>query len=121
MSYNLFIDPVKEPQRDGKKWQTARSLKAAESIMRQLGAPSSLSVNYDLGKNEPYGAEIARWLVQLDLNANVLVEDVDLTIHGGSVVDATNMKTIIRNYLKFKYKAKTTAWRIANMAINWQL
>lgn len=109
MSYNLFIDPTKEPQRDGKKWQTARSTTAAAAIMKQLGAPLAISVNYDLGKNEPFGADVARWLVQLDLNANILAEDVDLTIHGGSVVDATNMKTIIRNYLKFKYKAKATA------------
>jgi hypothetical protein len=109
MSYNLFIDPTKEPQRDGKKWQTARSTQAAAGIMKQLGAPAAISVNYDLGKNEPYGADIARWLVQLDLNHNILAEDLDLTIHGGSIVDATNMKTILRNYLKFKYKAKVTA------------
>jgi len=109
MSYNLFIDPTKEPQRDGKKWQTARSTIAAENIIKQLGAPLAISVNYDLGKNEPYGAEIARWLVQLDLNYSILSHDLDIEIHGGSVVDATNMKTILRNYLKFKFKEKVTA------------
>jgi hypothetical protein len=107
MSYNLFIDPVKEPQRDGKKWQTARSTTAAAAIMKQLGAPKAISINYDLGKNEPYGAEIARWLVQLDLNHNILSQDLEYFIHGGSVVDATNMKMILNNYLKFKYKAKS--------------
>lgn len=109
MSYNLFIDPTKEPQRDGKKWQTARSTTAAAAIMKQLGAPKNLSFNYDLGKNEPYGADIARWLVQLDLNHNILASDIEYTVHGGSVVDATNIKNILRNYLNFKYKATKSA------------
>jgi hypothetical protein len=106
MSYNIFIDPAKEPQRDGRKWQTARSTTAAAAIMKQLGAPKAISINYDLGKDEPYGADIARWLVQLDLNHNILTNDVEFLIHGGSIVDATNMKLIINNYLKFKFKPK---------------
>lgn len=107
MTYHLHIDNKNEPQRDGKKWQTATSITAAEAILKTLGAPKTISMNYDLGKGQLHGDEIARWLVQLDLNHNVIAEDLEYMVHGGSVVDATKMKMIVRNYMNFKFKAKT--------------
>jgi hypothetical protein len=105
MSYNLYIDDSRVPPRDGQKWHVAKSLEEAAVILRSNGAPKFISFDTDLG--QVAGQQIASWLIQFDLNNNVLGPDFEFYVHTDDLVVATQLKTPLQKYLKFKFSVKS--------------
>jgi hypothetical protein len=104
MTYNLFIHPTHEEPRDGRKWQRVRSIEAAKNILELMGKPNRILIHYEFPQENISGAAIAQWLIQLDLNRNVIDEDFEFDVSSGNVIEASNMKKMVDSYKRFKFK-----------------
>lgn len=104
MTYNLFIHPTQEKPRDGRSWQRARSIEAAKNIIQLMGKPNRILTHYDFPQENITGVAIAQWLIQVDLNFNIIDEEFEFDVTSGNIVEASSMKKLIDNYTRFKFK-----------------
>lgn len=99
-SYLLFLDDERFPQGYLPLWTIARSVAEAQEIIAQQGYPSFVSFDHDLGADVPTGMDFARWLVEQDLDHNVLPADFDFVVHSANIVGGANIENFMINYLK---------------------
>jgi hypothetical protein len=107
-SYRLFIDDERFPPRDGNIWHIARDWEDVMIAFRIHGMPSFISFDHDLGEDKHTGHDIAKFLVDLDMNAEegntdfTLPDDFDFYVHSQNPIGKANIEGILRNYLRFK-------------------
>lgn len=108
MSYALFLDDERHPPHNGKDWCVARSVTEAIHLVEELGVPESISFDHDLGsfqgRPEPSGMDFAKWLVQHDLDHNILDQRFTFTVHSMNPVGAKNIQSYMESYLKSKFE-----------------
>lgn len=104
--YSLFIDDERYPPRnDEREWVIARDMEDVMMCLRIHGMPGYISFDHDLGDNTPTGYEIAKFLVDLDMNGEddfKLPEEFDFYVHSQNPVGMKNIQLYLRNYLKFR-------------------
>ena len=113
MTWNLFIDDERNPM-DVKwlsydltaryrndDWLIARNIAEVSELICQFGMPSFISFDHDLGNNEPTGYDIAKELVEIDLNLNFkFPNNFDFAVHSKNPVGKANIEAYMRNYFK---------------------
>lgn len=99
IGYRLFLDDIRDAP--GGDWVIARNAEEAKSIVQQKGFPSFISFDHDLGLEES-GYDFAKWLVDYDMDNNVVPEDFSFNVHSANPVGATNIKSLLDNYISFK-------------------
>jgi len=113
MSYALFIDDERFPPADGRAWVIARTLSDVRDIVNARGAPDFISFDHDLGDAEPTGFDIAKALVEADLDSRdgatpspgshgirfTFGPQVAYTLHSQNPVGAGNIKGLLDAYL----------------------
>ena len=109
MTYSLFIDDERFPPDDGRAWQIARNQTEVASLIKELGPPSFISFDHDLGDEEPTGYDIAKKLVAGDLGElegtefeRGLPTDFSFYVHSQNPVGAENIRLLLDGYLKFR-------------------
>jgi hypothetical protein len=116
MSYWMFIDdermptdvtwvpPVQQIRYHTDQWVIVRNFAQCMSMVAQRGIPSYISFDHDLGHNEPTGYDIARRLVQLDLDGTVEFDkNFDFWVHSQNPVGRENIQRYLTQYLEFKH------------------
>lgn len=113
MTYNLFIDDERWPFdttwaewygiRDN--WVVARNWPEAYDVIKNIGFPNFISFDHDLGDPaaEPTGFEIAKMLVEFDMdNILEIPDDFKFYVHSQNPIGKKNIESYLNNYLQFK-------------------
>ena len=104
MTWNLFLDDERFPPDDGREWMIARNIRSALEMIIYMGMPSYISFDHDLGQNEPTGHDIAKLIVDWDMNDRYysLPEDFSFYVHSQNPIGKANIEGLLNNYLKYK-------------------
>lgn len=103
MVWNLFIDDERFPPDDGRSWQVARNKEQVLQLLRIFGEmPTFISFDHDLGDEEPTGYDIAKYLVDLDLDGHLYfdVTNFNFYVHSQNPVGKQNIEKYLGGYLK---------------------
>ena len=66
-------------------------------------APNFMSFDHDLGENQSTGYEVAKWIVEMDMNGVIQIpSDFTFYVHSKNPVGAKNIQMYLDNYLKLK-------------------
>ena len=99
----LYIDDIRDPVSD--EFVIVRSYADAVHYFRKNGCPVYISFDHDLGTVDALtGYDIAKWLVERDLNDNgsFIPADFDYNVHSANPVGAANITGLFKNYLETK-------------------
>ncbi|TDL81365.1 hypothetical protein E2L08_06780 [Palleronia sediminis] len=105
MTYALFIDDERDPPADGKLWRIARSLPELRAMLDRHGPPHHASFDHDLGEGMETGLDIAKFMVEQDLEyragerATPLPVGFSFYVHSQNPVGAENIRSYLGNYL----------------------
>lgn len=103
--YSLFIDDERFPPRDGRNWVIARNWEETMRALRVHGMPGYISFDHDLGENERTGYDIAKLLVDLDMNGErdfALPAEFEFYVHSQNPIGKANIEAYLNNYLEFR-------------------
>jgi hypothetical protein len=106
MTWSLFIDDERYPvDGDGRNWGIARNLDEVVALIEQHGLPGHISFDHDLGDNVPTGHDIARRLVDMDLDGRIdLPTDLSFYVHSQNPIGKDNIEGLLKGYLAHKAK-----------------
>lgn len=116
--WNLFIDDqcyeinkeTGRPYRDCKKIDSSREYINAKNLdevfvlIKQLGCPNYISFDHDLGENELTGYDLAKYIVERDLDENgkFIPDNFGFTVHSANPIGKKNIEYLLNNYLNQK-------------------
>jgi len=102
-NYIMYLDDIRDPKTD-RPWVVVRSVYDALSYFADNGCPIEISFDHDLGDNVPSGFDLAKSLVEIDINCTgtFIPKDFKFNVHSANPVGAANISGILDNYLKFK-------------------
>ena len=103
MTYKLFVDDERFPPDDGHSWVIARTMNEVQYRIFNYGMPCYISWDHDLGENEPNGLQIVKWLIEYDMDNNVIPEGFTFYTHSQNPIGATNINSLLNSYLKNKF------------------
>lgn len=106
----LFIDDIRNPSSND--FAVVRSYSDAIAYMNSKGCPEFISFDHDLGRADlKTGFDIAKWMVDKDLNAggNFIPEDFSYDVHSANPVGAANIRGLLDNYLSVRDVHNTTS------------
>lgn len=91
----LVIDPKR-------KYLKAESYeKALELIEEQGCCPHFISFDHDLGENQPTGYDLAKFLVEKDLDEpGWIPSNFQFQVHSANPIGKQNIEGLLNNYLK---------------------
>jgi len=109
MTYKMCLDDVRNPnwvypKEDTQDWIVCRSFEEAEAVLADLGWPEWISFDHDLGNNVPTGYDLAKYLVNWDLNVGNMPDNFSFEVHSANPVGAANIRNLLTNYLDSKHK-----------------
>jgi len=104
--YSLFIDDERAPPRnDDRYWVVARDWEAVKMCLRIHGMPGYISFDHDLGEDNYTGYDIAKFLVDLDMDGDddfALPVEFDFYVHSQNPIGKANIENYLNNYLKVR-------------------
>lgn len=121
MKYNLFLDdnrqlPLHYESTFGGKWLIAETMEIAMMMIDDLGFPSILSLDHDLGENPLSkrqsnftGLDFVKWFVNIDLvgereSIGWILDETKFILHSLNPIGFKNMLEYLENYKKFSKK-----------------
>ena len=94
----LFIDDIRNPV--DSTYDVVRSYDDAIAFMQSKGCPQFITFDHDLGEADAgTGYDIAKWMVEQDLNGNFIPADFNYDVHSANPVGAANIRGLLDNYL----------------------
>lgn len=108
MGWYLYIDDERTPNpRNAGKYHSqfvvARTAGRVKELFDELGPPSFISFDHDLGTDDLNGCDIAHWIVDCDIDGiHSLPENFEFQVHSANPVGAENIRGLLANYLDFK-------------------
>ena len=106
--YSLFIDDERFPPSKSQKgeWVIARNMNEVKNIVNERGFPNFISFDHDLGEEDgiplPTGYDVAKWLVDYDIDHGSMPADFDFYVHSQNPIGAKNIQNYLDSYLKIK-------------------
>jgi hypothetical protein len=114
MTWNLFLDDERNPEdvtwapwqvREkyrNEKWVICRNLYEVVIAVRTRGMPSYISFDHDLGQDEPTGHDVAKHIVDWDMNDKhyPLPDNFDFYVHSQNPIGKANIEGLLNNYLR---------------------
>ena len=99
----LYIDDLRSPQTN-KPWEIVRNFDEAIEYFEVMGCPHYVSLDHDLGDNIPSGYDIAKWMVEKDIemNGKFIPLNFEFNVHSANPVGAANINGLFSNYFKHK-------------------
>lgn len=95
----LYIDDVRITP---KGFERTYTYEESINFIVKYGCPDLISFDHDLGE-EKSGLDIVKWLVEYDMNNNIIHSDFSFICHSGNPVGKKNIENFLNNYLKFKF------------------
>lgn len=122
MTWNLFIDDERNPEdvtwapwhiREkcrNEPWVVCRNYTDAIAEVLNRGFPSFISFDHDLGDNTKTGHDIAKTLVEADIQSGdnpnrsgyKFADNFDFYVHSKNPVGKANIEGLLNSYLKHK-------------------
>lgn len=99
MSYYLFLDDERYPPDDGKLWHIARTMDDVKWLFERKGCPSFISFDHDLGDDQPSGMDIAKWIIESDLDCEIIPPNFAFYVHSQNPVGKANIEGLLNQYL----------------------
>lgn len=105
--YCIFLDDCRDPgwvyPDDLHVWSICRNFDDVKNLVMIFGIPNVISFDHDLGDNEPTGFDVAKWIVEGDLNGDHKIpQDFVYRVHSSNPVGCENIEYLLNNYLEFK-------------------
>ena len=102
--YSLFIDDERFPPEQTQKgdWVIARTQDEVKKIISERGFPDFISFDHDLGDEQPTGYDIAKYLVELDMDNAVIPDNFSFYVHSQNPIGAKNIQSYLDSYLRIK-------------------
>jgi hypothetical protein len=106
MNYKLYIDDIRTPN-DKNDWVIARSSEKAISLIKNLGFPSIISFDHDLGEDDT-AMKVAKWIVNTDLDKEEqgkrdwIPSNFKFFVHSANPTGKANIEGLLNSYLKHK-------------------
>jgi hypothetical protein len=100
--YGIWLDDLRNPPTyivEPFTWIVCRSMDEATQVVNQLGWPSFVSFDHDLGDQVPTGMDFARWLVNFDLDTNSMPQGWTYRVHTMNPVGKKNIIGLLENYM----------------------
>lgn len=95
----LYVDDERFPKTDN--WTIVRSFTEAKEYILSNGCPDYISFDHDLGLDGT-GFDLAKWIVEYDLDNNIIPEKFNFNVHSANPVGAENIQALLNSYLSFK-------------------
>lgn len=106
--WKLYLDDVR-PCPQG--FVLARSFDEAIELIKANGCPSFISFDHDLGlipnEVELNGHSLAKWLVEKDLDDQIIPDHFDYNIHSANSLGRDNIKGLLDQYLIYRKKGSS--------------
>lgn len=99
--WSLYLDDIRYPK--DSSFVVARSVSEAIQMINDKGFPNYISFDHDLGENEESGYDFAKWIINYDIDYNVIDPTFSYNVHSANPVGAKNINFVLNNYLKFKF------------------
>lgn len=102
--YSLFIDDERFPPKKDQvgTWVIARTQDEVEKIIAKRGFPNFVSFDHDLGDGQPTGYDITKWMVDYDMDNDVIPVNFSFYVHSQNPIGAKNIQSYLDSYLKIK-------------------
>jgi len=104
--YSLFIDDERFPPRnDSKNWVIARTWEQVMMALHRNGMPGFISFDHDLGTDPHTGYDIAKFLVELDMDGDpdfAIPQDFTFYVHSQNPIGKANIELYLNNYLSMR-------------------
>lgn len=94
----IFIDDERFPPDDGCTWKICRTLEEFQALIESGAKPIHISFDHDLGDNIPTGMDIAKWLIEFDLDNDILTPDFTWYAHSQNPNGRDNINGILKSY-----------------------
>lgn len=106
--YKLFLDDIRTPNKKD-NWVIVRSVIEAKKYIENNGFPSIISFDHDLGDKVESGFDLAKWIVEQDLNnnGNFISNNFTYMVHSANGPGRDNIDGLLSQYLKHKIKLNT--------------
>lgn len=113
----LFLDDERMPgdvtwiRLPSATWNIVRSLDEAVAWVKVNGFPDVISFDHDLGmdhyagnyEDRKTGFDFAKWLVEYDMDTNLMPEKFSFTVHSKNPIGSENIRGLLGNYLSRKF------------------
>ncbi|MFA5489876.1 MAG: cyclic-phosphate processing receiver domain-containing protein [Candidimonas sp.] len=95
----VFIDDEREPV--DSSLVVIRSMNQFYDHVARYGCPFYITFDHDLGHQQPTGYDIAKWMVDKDLDKNgkFIPKNFSFDVHSQNPVGAANIQSLLDNYL----------------------
>lgn len=115
MEWHLFLDDKRIPTdvtwiqaHEGRdkflqihEWYIARTVDEAVEVIETLGTPASISFDHDLGKNQPTGYDLAKWIVYKYWDEENGEIPFQYFVHSKNPVGKENIHGLLESYIDF--------------------
>jgi len=102
MTIKLFIDDIRQPSDVGfinSEWVVARTYSEAMRYIESF-KPQLISFDHDLGYMQPSGFDIAKELLNLDMDLGEYISsDFKYYVHSANPIGAENIRSLLDNYI----------------------
>src|SRR5574343_2080973 len=100
----LFIDDERFPPRQHKDADIVRSYVDFLAYITRNGCPRFISFDHDLGENSLSGMDIAKYMVERDLDCGgkFIPEGFSYTVHSMNPIGASNIDCLLSSYLEWR-------------------
>lgn len=104
MGYKLFIDDERYPFEDN--FVIARNFDEVVQLVEKRGFPSLIYFDHDLGNQEKTGYDIAKWLIEQDIELDwwTNVQNFEFYVHSQNPVGKKNIEELFASYKRSKFK-----------------
>jgi len=85
-------------------FEVARTVKQAKELVSLYGFPAVVSMDNDLGENEPEGYEFVRWLIEQDVLYDWMTEDFTWIVHSMNPINSKKMMDDFTDHYTRKFR-----------------
>jgi len=101
--YRLFIDDERlAALKNGEMILIVRNFEEAVEIMESLGCPEFISFDHDLGEESKTGYDIAKWIVEKDMDEDqeFIPDEFEYYVHSQNPIGKSNIEGLLNSYIK---------------------
>jgi hypothetical protein len=84
------------------EWVVARTVAEAIDRIRERGVPAFVSFDHDLGPGTETGMDLAKAIVEMDLDDPCIPDGFAFEVHSANPVGRRNILHLLDNYLGFR-------------------
>ncbi len=103
---SLYLDDLRTPPKKTKWDCVARNTREAIAYFDSEGCPDYISFDHDLGEKEPTGFDLAKLMVNRDLDSNYgfIPAVFRFHVHSANPVGRVNIQSLLDSYLSHRRK-----------------